>query len=793
MSVVPGFEYDIFISYRHNDNLDGWVTDFVRDLDRELRSTLKDSLTIYFDKNPTDGLLETHNVDKSLERKLKSLVFIPILSQTYCDPKSFAWQHEFCAFNELTKHDRIGRDVKLANGNVASRILPIRIHDLDEDDRRTIEREIGSALRAIEFMYREPGVNRPLRPSEDNASKNQTQISYRNQVNKVANAVKDLVYAMLRSTEEKIQPALDNSTQTNIPKKYHKRIGISAIVIFLAGIISFSLYYFAGFGRTFEVPERSIAVLPFENMNKDSEQDYFANGIAEDILNHLVKVADLKVKSRTSTLQYKGTTKSVTTIGEELGVNNVVEGSVRRVGDKVRIVVQLIDAQTDVHLWSETYDRELKDVLALQSEIAIEIAHTLEARLTSKEKNNIAKEVTSDVTAYDYYLQARDRYNTILWNKEELNKIKQLLDKAIELDATFSKAYSLRGDVWFQLGTFGLPQTVWEDSAFQNTRKSLKLDPENSDAYLIQSRIERFLGNLSKANENLKMAYSLNPKDLAVQLAFGYELIRSGEERGADMVIHSVERTYSTKQTEYYESLVWPLYWAGDYEGAEKMLKEAIRLNPNSDNNYYWLYNVYVRTEQFENANKIALEELRMNPDWQGSIDNLAWSYFRLKKYEKAASTWVRYKEIEAKFEDKTQTVPFRHRLAMTYFKMGNERAARELLVEDSLIQHNMLLKTRSTGAWGAKSGVYYDLAVDNALLGLRDRAIQNLDSAVRFGFVVDFLYDKDPAFEQIKDSPGFRKVQDNLNKQFKFRKQAFVNALNRRKNGNELKGLLDK
>ena len=102
-SVIPGFEYDIFISYRHNDNRSGWVTEFVEVLQEELAATIKEPLSIYFDKNPHDGLLEIHHVDKSLEGKLRCLLFIPIISQTYCDPKSFAWQHEFCAFNKLAK------------------------------------------------------------------------------------------------------------------------------------------------------------------------------------------------------------------------------------------------------------------------------------------------------------------------------------------------------------------------------------------------------------------------------------------------------------------------------------------------------------------------------------------------------------------------------------------------------------------------------------------------------------------------------------------------------------------
>src|ERR1044072_2152659 len=121
-SIVPGFEYAIFISCRHSDNRSGWVTEFVNSLNEELAATIKEPLSIYFDKNPHDGLLETDSVDKSLEGKLKCLIFIPIISQTYSDPKSFSWKHEFCAFYKLSEQDRFGRHIKLANGNVTSRI-----------------------------------------------------------------------------------------------------------------------------------------------------------------------------------------------------------------------------------------------------------------------------------------------------------------------------------------------------------------------------------------------------------------------------------------------------------------------------------------------------------------------------------------------------------------------------------------------------------------------------------------------------------------------------------------------
>ena len=150
------------------------------------------NLSIYFDINPHDGILETHNVDASLKQKLKSLIFIPVISQTYCDTKSFAWQHEFCAFNKIAKEDMFGRDIKLRNGNVASRILPVQIHELDSEDKTLFESELGGVLRAVEFIYKESGVNRSLSP-KDKKEDNQNKTQYRNQVNKLANAIKEIV------------------------------------------------------------------------------------------------------------------------------------------------------------------------------------------------------------------------------------------------------------------------------------------------------------------------------------------------------------------------------------------------------------------------------------------------------------------------------------------------------------------------------------------------------------------------------------------------------------------------
>ena len=210
-SLIQGFEYEIFISYRQKDNkYDGWVTEFVDNLKRELEATIKEEVSVYFDLNPHDGLLETHDIVASLKEKLRCLVFIPVISQTYCDPKSFAWEQEFKAFIEEASKDQYGLKVKLLNNNVASRVLPVRIHDLDTEDIKLCESVLGGPLRGVEFIYKSPGVNRPLRAREDKLQDNVNKTLYRDQINKVANAIKEIVSGIKTG---KVMSEMENTSE----------------------------------------------------------------------------------------------------------------------------------------------------------------------------------------------------------------------------------------------------------------------------------------------------------------------------------------------------------------------------------------------------------------------------------------------------------------------------------------------------------------------------------------------------------------------------------------------------
>src|SRR6476659_1312505 len=193
------------------------------------------------------------------------------------------------------------------------------------------------------------------------------------------------------------------------------------------------------------ISEKSIAVLPFENLSSDKENAYFTDGVQDEILTDLAKIADLKVISRTSVMQYKsGAPRNLREIGQQLGVAHVVEGSVQRAANKVRVIAQLIDARTDTHLWAQTYDRDLADVFAIQSEIAKAIAEQLQAKLSPNEKKAIEQPPTTDLAAFDLYSRAKSLLLTASFSvtgDPDLRKAIELLDEAVKRDPSFFDAY----------------------------------------------------------------------------------------------------------------------------------------------------------------------------------------------------------------------------------------------------------------------------------------------------------------------------------------------------------------
>jgi tetratricopeptide (TPR) repeat protein len=366
-SLIPGFEYDIFISYRQKDNkYDGWVTEFVDNLKRELEATFKEEICVYFDINPHDGLLETHDVDASLKEKLKCLIFIPIISRTYCDPKSFAWEHEFKPFVEKASIDQFGLKVKLPNGNVANRVLPVRIHDLDKDDINLCESVLGGVLRGVEFIYKEPGVNKPL-TSEDDEKKNLNKTKYRIQINKIANAIKEIISGLMAgevaSQKEKPENQLpweDIQKGKRITQGktagFKKRKILSGIISILLLAVFIVIYVYPKIFKQKSVYKISIAVMPFQNMTKDTTWNNWRDGIQQNIISELSNTGELRVfqKETISSLfrnlgqaQYSAITPSAAgIISKKLDAELLINGNIQKAGSELRLNAQLINIES---------------------------------------------------------------------------------------------------------------------------------------------------------------------------------------------------------------------------------------------------------------------------------------------------------------------------------------------------------------------------------------------------------------------------------------------------------------
>ena len=282
------------------------------------------------------------------------------------------------------------------------------------------------------------------------------------------------------------------------------------------------------------IPEKSIAVLPFENLSEDKANAYFTDGVQDEILTNLAKIADLKVISRTSVMQYRtDVARNSREIGTQLGVAHLLEGSVQRSGGKVRVIAQLIDARTDAHLWAQTYDRDLADVFAIQSEIAKTIADQLQARLSPKEKAAIEKPPTTDLTAYDLYLRAQAFYaytTDQVLAREKLPLAAHLLDEAVTRDPHFVLAWCLLANVHGSIYKQGYDHTAARlalaDTAVQT---ALRLQPESGEAHLaLGNYYYQGFRDYDRARTELAIARSTLPNNAAVFEYTGYIDRREG-------------------------------------------------------------------------------------------------------------------------------------------------------------------------------------------------------------------------------------------------------------------------
>lgn len=285
---------------------------------------------------------------------------------------------------------------------------------------------------------------------------------------------------------------------------------------------------------------RTIAVLPFVNMSGDAENEYFSDGISEEILNLLTKLPQLKVASRTSSFVFKGKEANIPTVARELGVGTVLEGSVRRAGDRVRITAQLIEAASDSHLWSETYDREMKDVFAIQDDIARSIVDALKVTLSPKERRSLQNAATGNVRAYDFYLKGR-KYLYAFTRRDYLHAI-NMFERAIELDPKYAMAHAGLADAYSMLYRYADSSTHNAEMAEQASQRAIELDPDSAEAQVSLGMALFTRGQYEAAEKHFETAILINPNLFESYIFYGRACLSKGDfEKAARLFMRVAE------------------------------------------------------------------------------------------------------------------------------------------------------------------------------------------------------------------------------------------------------------
>ncbi len=545
-SLVTGYEYDIFISYRQKDNkYDGWVTEFVDNLRKELEATFKEEISVYFDINPSDYLLESYDVDASLKDKLKCLVFIPIISRTYCDPKAFSWENEFKAFVEQASQDQFGLKVKLPNGNVASRVLPIQIHEIASEDKVHIEEALGGILRPIEFIYKEPGVNRPLRSNEDHPDNNLNKTFYRNQINKVANAIDEIIFSLKDFQNTPLKENIKKQESLEEVGKEQKRgerirpaklarlkflfgfailsIAVLALVLAYPKIIQNRSSLNAMTSPITVINENGekevhrifkdsyvirLAIFPFINETSDSSETWYQYGLPEAICQDLSQFSYVTIRVKTDVSHLQEQIK-------DARANNYpyfLTGAFRVANGIYEITSRLYQTKNG----TVTSERKFRgddffsiiDSISLQTRLDLGISNNI---IYSSPDLPFIEHSTGNLDAFRYYI--RGSY---------IDSLSTNLYKSIEIDSTYAIALYYRA---FDNYSYQISR----ESALRDINQAIRHRKRLIESYNIWTRVMYYsiLGEYDKAIKLSEMQHELHPGNFLIleDLIFAYEPI----------------------------------------------------------------------------------------------------------------------------------------------------------------------------------------------------------------------------------------------------------------------------
>ncbi len=366
---------------------------------------------------------------------------------------------------------------------------------------------------------------------------------------------------------------------------------------------------------TFPLPEKpSIAVLPFVNMSDDPKQEFFSDGITEEIITALSKSPDLFVIARNSTFAYKGKQVKVKQVSEDLGIRYVLEGSIRKAGDRVRITAQLIDAITGHHLWTERYDRELKNIFALQDEITLEVMTALLGKLHLGPRVQVMARGARNLDAYLKAMEGREIFYR--QNKEANGMAQKLLEEAIALDPRYARAYANLGSTHMFDALLGWSMSLKESlaRAMELAHKAISLDESDPFAHAFLAYLYGVTRQYEKALSEVERAFALDPDFPDALFVMAQILTWIGKPDEAIPLLQKALRPNPIPPVQYLNVLSTAYRVAGQYEKAIETSKKAVQRAPNSQLAYLYLTAAYALAGRDEEARAAAAEVLRINP-----------------------------------------------------------------------------------------------------------------------------------------------------------------------------------
>jgi len=499
--------------------------------------------------------------------------------------------------------------------------------------------------------------------------------------------------------------------------------------------------------QTVAADRKSVAVLPFTNMSGDKEDEFFSDGVTEDIIAQLSNIGELKVISRTSTMQYKNTTKNIRDIAKELNVSTILEGSVRRADHQVRIVAQLIDAASDKHLWAQTYDKELTQIFVIQSDVARQIASALEAELSPREEKQLAKQPTGSIDAYSYYLKGREYYSR--YGKQDNENAIELFKKALELDPDYALAYAGLGDAYSQrFGKFGFPR-AWIDSAIVASNRAISLDPTLAEGYKALGLAYETKGWLRRSLENNRKAIEINPDYQPAVANMGWV---NGFLGNFDEALrwHKKALALSPMHAFGYVGIGQLYMWIGDYPAATEWYNKALALQPDLQSALVRMAYASLAQGEYQQCIERAEKVLASDPNDIGALTAIGSADFLLGNYPRAEECFARSVAIDSVYGDRVG-------LGYVYWKTGRQDDARKIFAQSAEIAQNELARGDEY------SFVPYILASVNAIQGNRAEACDWLKKAIDAGWR-DYRYAEiEPALENLRGDERFKQMMVDL------------------------------